>query len=296
MNKPKISVITWNGGFRESFHTVDFFKNQTLPSEEYEFIWVEYYDTADESLKEKIATVDNARIVFLNREEQWHVGQCLNEGIKQSLGELLVIADGDIAVEPEFLEQVWKDHLKNEDLVIYYRRWDELQESHQGSFSRNSIEHLKNVCQLNNPENYGGCVTVRRQVIEQVGGYEEHQIIGGAGAVSKELYIRLRNLGAPIMWHRSEKIYHPWHKGTLPSTQTVQQRMQAWVIKQRWLNLDTKADSNQVNMYLKSFQDRPSNENENDLSNLWLRLKQKLKALPGTISLASFMRQTFRNT
>ena len=294
MRKPKISVITWNGGFRESFHTVDFFTNQTLPSEEYEFIWVEYYSTAHNSLKDKLEKADNARIVFLNQQGQWHVGHCLNEGIRQSSGELLVIIDGDIAVEPNFLEQVWQKHLQYEDLVVYYRRWDESQRSYIDGISQSSIEHLKSVCQLTNPENYGGCITIRRQVIEKVGGYEEHPIIGGPGAVSKELYTRLRNLGLPIMWHPKEKIYHPWHTGTLPSTNTPQQRMQAWVIKQRGLNLDTKADSNQVDTYLKSFSSQPSVDIKKP--NFWLRLKHRLKAVPGTISLISFMRQTSKNT
>lgn len=253
MSNPKISVITWNGSFRESFHTVNFFQKQTMPSEEYEFIWVEYYSSANKELEEKIQKSDNARIVYLNGEDKWHAGRCMNEGIKRSSGDLLVIVDGDIAVEPNFLEQVWQMHLSYKDLVLYYRRWDEPQGSHLANVSRTSIEHLKSVCQLRNPENYGGCITVSRNVINRVNGYEEHPIFGGSGAVSKELYTRLRNLGVPIMWHPTGKIYHPWHAGTLPSTNTPQQHRQAWVLKCRSLNLDTQANSQQVDAYIKDY-------------------------------------------
>ena len=295
MKKPKISVITWNGGFRESFHTVDFFKNQTLPSEEYEFIWVEYYSTAHNSLKDKLETADNARIIFLNQQGQWHVAHCLNEGIRQSLGELLVIVDGDIAVEPQFLEQVWQKHLQYEDLVIYYRRWDEPQRYHIDSISQSSIEHLKSVCQLNNPENYGGCITIRRHVIERAGGYEEHPVIGGPGVVSKELYTRLRNLGLPIMWHPTGKIYHPWHAGTLPPA-TPQQHRQAWVLRCRSLNLDTMANFQQVDAYLKDYPveqyEKTTSNNVNLQSSSFLHTaKTFVKQIPGLTYLARLVRK-----
>lgn len=282
MNQPKISVVTWNGGFRESFHTVDFFANQTFSKEEYDFTWVEYYSEVPQPLKEKIDSIPNGKILCLERDGQWHAGQCMNAGVQDREGELLVITDGDIAVEPDFLEQVWHIHEKYKNLVLYFRRWDELEEDHVPGKSQSSIEHLKLNCRLDNPTNYGGCITVRREVFDSVGGYEEHPIIGGPGAVSKELYTRLNNAGHPIMWHPSKKIYHPWHFGTLPSTNTPQQRKQAWVINQRALSIDTQANAQQLEEYLALFSDIQTNHSHSQkgiLHNWRTNLKKFIKKI-----------------
>ena len=248
----KISVITWNGNFRESFHTVDFFAQQSIAREEFEFIWVEYYDAAADELVEKIDRVDNARIVYLKGQGQWHAGRCMNAGIAASSGELLVIVDGDVVPRPKFLENIWQAHQSQNKSVIYVRRWDE-PEKRKGPVS---LPHLEDVCWLGNPTNYGGGISIDRKAMQQVKGYEEHPVFGGPGAVSKELYTRLRNLGLPIIWHPTEKLFHPWHKGTLPSTDTTQRHKQDWVIKQREHHLDIEADQKQVQIYLEQYNQR----------------------------------------
>lgn len=275
MNKPKISVITWNGGFRESFHTVDFFQQQTFAKEYYEFIWVEYNSFADSLLVQKIQEMANGKIVLLAGKDDWHAGRCMNAGISNSYGELLVIIDGDIAVKPDFLEKVWQAHVNQSNLVIYFRRWDEPKEQHIPNKSHKSIVHLENVCQFQGPENYGGCISIRRDIIEQVKGYEEHPIFSGASAVSKELYTRLRNVGLPIIWHPTEKVFHPWHIGTIPSYNTPEVRKQQWLIRQRSLNIDTQANWEQVNTYLASYPEtKPSPENQVNPSSSFTLLNQ----------------------
>ena len=37
---------------------------------------------------------------------KWHLGKCLNAAILESKGDLIVIPDGDIVVEENFLEEV----------------------------------------------------------------------------------------------------------------------------------------------------------------------------------------------
>ncbi|MCB9103902.1 MAG: glycosyltransferase [Anaerolineales bacterium] len=279
----KISVITWNGGFRESFHTVDSFAKQSFPTSEYEFIWAEYYDSADPVLLDKIHQVENAKVIFVNGEGQWHVGRCMNAGIAASRGDLLVLIDGDIVVRPDFLTEMWQTHAAYKNLVLYVRRWDEPKTAHDAG--QISVEHLETVCQLNNPTNYGGCLITGRQNIESAQGYEEHPIIGGPGAVSKELYTRLCNAGFPIMWHSTEKIYHPWHFGTLPSTDTLQQQQQKWVIKQRGLDLSTRADQRQIDSYLMNY-------SEVHKSSVQLSIKKMVRIIPGSASLIQFLRWT----
>lgn len=250
MTQLKISVITWDGSFRESFHTVDFFGNQSFPQREYEFIWVEYYSVVNQRLREKILLLENARIISLGGEGVWHLGKCLNEGIRQSSGKVLVICDGDIAVESDFLDTVWGIHNKMDNLVLYFRRWDEPESAHVTSIT---LHHLQEVCQLLHPRNYGGCLTTRRECIDYVHGYEEHPIFSGPGATSKELYTRLKNAGFPVMWHPSQKIYHPWHTNSLRGTDKLKLDQQLWVIECRDSCVDHVASIKQARLYSDRF-------------------------------------------
>jgi len=273
MSQLNISVITWDGNFRESFHTVDFFREQLFPQEEYEFIWVEYYSDVNPQLKERISLFKNARIICLGGKGEWHAGKCLNEGIKQSRGKILVICDGDIAVEPDFLDTVWGAHNPINNLVLYFRRWDEPENGHELPIR---LDHLQRICQLWNPTNYGGCVTIRRECIDYVHGYEEHPIFGGAGIISKELSTRLRNAGFPIMWHPTEKLYHPWHASTLRGTHKIKRNQQSWVIRCRDFSVDYVASIEQAGLYLDSF--TPKIEDlKSSIWSLWKKMKRLLR-------------------
>ena len=50
-----ISVILIDGSFRERFHAVDAFANQTFPADQFEILWVEHYDRVDPALEERAA-------------------------------------------------------------------------------------------------------------------------------------------------------------------------------------------------------------------------------------------------
>lgn len=245
MKKPKISVIMWDVMFREYFHTVDFFANQLFPKTDYEFIWVEYYSNVHPELKAKISAASNARIICLKGEGQWRLAKCINEGISHSSGEVLVIPDGDVVVEPDFLETVWDAHTKAGNLVLYFRRWDEPKDAHRPDIS---LEHLEKTCEMRNPSNYSGCITMRRGCWQYVNGYEEHPVFAGPSFTGMELYTRLKNAGFPIMWHPTKKIYHPWHPNTGTPAQRIEE--QSWLIKCRDLAVDYKASAEQVEIYL----------------------------------------------
>jgi hypothetical protein len=273
MTQLKISVITWDANFRESFHTVDFFGNQSFPQGEYEFIWVDYYSAVNPRLREKMSRLENARIICLGGEDEWHLGKCLNEGIKQSSGKVLVICDGDIVVEPDFLDTLWGIHNKIDNLVLYFRRWDEPKSAHEPSIT---LHHLQEVCQLVHPSNYGGSLTTRRECIDYVNGYEEHAIFAGPGAISMELYTRLKNAGFPVMWHPSKKIYHPWHTNSLRGTDRLKLAQQLWVIECRDLSVDHVASIKQARLYSDRF--KPQIEDlKSPRRSIWHRMKNRLR-------------------
>lgn len=235
MNKPRISIIMVDGSFRESFHSIDFFGNQTLPATEYELLWVEYHDRVKSHLKSKVAQFPNMRIIKLGGDGVYHSSFCFNAGIKASAGELLFIPDADVVVERDFLERVWEEHAKNQRLVMYIYRFNEPEEKHVPYIE---IEHLRKVCVLTNPANYGGCVSIRKVWLMEINGYEQHPLFGtGYHANGLDLYTRLRNLGLHVMWHPKLRLYHPWHP--LTAMDDTLYRLQRIVIDYRSKNLMT---------------------------------------------------------
>lgn len=247
-----ISVITWDAGFRESYHTVDFFSRQTLDKNQFEFIWADFYSTIKPELKETIQAMGNGRTFCFGGEGRWHLGRCLNAAIRECKGDLIVIPDGDIAVDEDFLEEVARCHEKYPDLILYFRRWDEPKPDTMTKHI--DLFRLMKDCRLTNTTNYGGCITLSRKTFNHVRGYEEHHLFSEAGANGMELYTRLKNAGFPIMWHPTYNIYHPWHEGTSPNYSEYIRKLelQNLLLKKRDLNIDYLADSNSVDIILQT--------------------------------------------
>lgn len=264
--KIKISVVSWDASFREYFHTVDYFCTQQYASDRFEFLWVDFYENRNSTLLDKIAQYPNARLMNLNnsRAVQWNLGVCINEGVKAASGDILVIPDGDIVVPGSVLSAIERDLEGCDDLVLYFRRWNEPVARHDETRSYD-LDYLKDVCVMTNPTNYGGLLALRRKTLLRVNGYEENPVFSGPGANGFELYIRLRNAGLPIRWH-DERIYHPSHVGTGWSN-TDKELMtklsekypwimpyagieQSWVIKSRESDLSFTANDGSIERYL----------------------------------------------
>ncbi len=223
-HKKKISIIMVDGGFRENIYSAKYFAHQDFPQDEYEIIWVEYYDKAHMKLQD-ISKVD---IVTLNREGRYHSSYCFNEGIKRASGELIIIPDADQIANPQFLRQVWNEHKKNEELVMYIYRYDELKEN---ILENLDFDELDRKCVLQNTVNHGACLSVRKKWLIYINGYEQHPVFsGGFHANGFDIYTRFKNIGLLIKWNRNLKLYHPWHPHTsAPAPQYVKQnKMTKW--------------------------------------------------------------------
>lgn len=217
----KVSIIAWDANFRENLHTIDCFAKQVFPSIDFEFIWVDYY-RSNKRVKQKIEQYENFKLVTLNNEnsEEWHLGQCINAGVSKSMGDLLVIPDGDIVVEANFLEYVVNQcNLLNH--ITYFRRYDELE--CDACLESSTIKHLAQYSSLLAPVNYAGCMVLRKEDFLKVNGYEEHSVFSGPGMNAMEMNIRLRNFGMYIRFSE-KKIYHPWHVNTGISNEDKRQR------------------------------------------------------------------------
>ncbi len=236
-NKPKISVIMVDGSFREQFHAVDSFGSQSLARENYEIIWVEYYSRVDPTLRAKIEQYPNARILTLNRNGIYHSSFCFNAGIRASRADVVFIPDADVIVESAFLERAYQDHHENHKLVMYFFRKEEPHTDHSGDLS---LEHLKKVGRLSNPQNYGGCLSVRKKWLVQINGYEQHPLLStGFHANGLEMYTRLKSLGLHVRWHPDLMLYHPWHPFCKAPSALYQ--IQKVLIRHKAVNLITYA-------------------------------------------------------
>lgn len=237
--KPKISVIMVDGSHRQHFLGVDTFAGQAFHPEEYELVWVEFYATVSPELAEKIRQNRLFSVLTLNRTGTYHSSYCFNAGIEAARGDLLVIIDADVLVEPDFLETVWKEHQLNEKLVMYVFRYDEPKKARQGPREM-TLQHLRSACVLSNPSNFGGCLTVRKKWLYSINGYEQHPVLGTHyHANGLDVYTRLKNLGLHIMWHPTLRLYHPWHPH-LPGYQEAY-KMQRVLIRYRALERDILA-------------------------------------------------------
>lgn len=203
-----LSVIMADAGFREKTHLLDSLLNQSLSPEQYEIIWVNYGDKGPTGFPK----TEKVRIINLNRTDHpYHMSVCFNAGIRESRGDILVIMDADVVTGPDLLASIGEAHSRCRELVMYVRRWDEPESAHTGDID---LYHLTKVCQLVNPTNYGGCISVRREWLLEVNGYEEDPVFAGLSANAMDLYTRLTNQGLHVSWHPRERIFHPWHPGT----------------------------------------------------------------------------------
>jgi len=261
-----VSVITWDASFREYFHIVDSFGKMDYPKSHYEFIWVDFYRNENPKLLEKISGYSNARVLNLNNDSssKWHLGQCINAGITEARGNIIVIPDGDIIAPPNILSTIDKEHERSDDLVLYFRRFDEPADRHDPQKSYD-LFYLMDACVLTNPTNYGGLISIRKNNMLQVNNYEEDDVFSGPGINAMELYVRLRNRGLKIQWH-DEKIYHPYHQSTgfSPPDKNLMNMLapqypwimpyagikQSWVLHSRQQDLSYMANDGSVNRYL----------------------------------------------
>lgn len=207
----KISIVMIDGSFREKFHCVDSFLAQDFPKDEYEILWVEYYDSVNSELRSK--ECDNFKIITLDnaKSKEYHSSFCFNGGLKEAKGELVVIPDADVLVEKYFLESLWKEHLQCDNLVMYIHRLNEFMKDHDPQKSYD-FEFLKKNVNLNFSSNFGGCVTAKKKWFEKINGYDQSEVFSSNyHSNGTDVNVRFKNFGMHIMWHPSLYLYHPWH-------------------------------------------------------------------------------------
>jgi hypothetical protein len=231
--KPKISIILIDWGVRESFHSLEYLSRQTAKRDDYELIWLEFYDRKPEALQRLVAKneriLDKWYVVGYPDNVIFHKHRLYNAGILAARGEVCVICDSDAIYQPTFIDRligafeetpravIHLDQVRNDNHRFYPFNYPEIEEIFgPGIVNWDGTTTLGMVVQDRiHGANYGACMAARRRDLLAIGGADEHLDYLGYICGPYDLTFRLINYhGRPERWLQNEYLYHVWHPNT----------------------------------------------------------------------------------
>jgi len=228
---PKVSLILLDWSCRESFHILEYLKNQTIPGEQYEIIWIEYYSrrsseikTALEECKKlgKPPAVDKWIVMDMPDDTYYHKHLMYNVGIITSKGEIITICDSDVVVTETFIESIFKSFEQNPDTVLHldevrntdkrfypfnYPSKEEIIGKGCINFKDGNTTGLLDKADPIHTRNYSACMSALRKDLINIGGADEHSDYLGHICGPYEMTFRLVNAGKREIWHQEEFLY-----------------------------------------------------------------------------------------
>lgn len=234
---PKLSIILLDWSCRESFHVLDYLADQTIPRDQYELIWIEYYDRRAEDIDKKLKgcalsgkppPVDRWVIMRVPRDVYYHKHLMYNAGIVLSRGEIVAICDSDAIVKDTFVGAVLQafeqdpnivlhlDQVRNNDKRFYPFNYPTVKEViGEGSINwkDGKTTGLWDTGDILHTRNYGACMAAARADLIKIGGADEHVDYLGHVCGPYDMTFRLINEGRREVWHPAEFLYHVWHPG-----------------------------------------------------------------------------------
>jgi hypothetical protein len=235
---PRVSFVLLDWSCRESFHSLDYLAQQSVPRDSYEIIWIEYYDRHSPELDKKIidaaakqqpAPLDFWAILGMERKLYYHKHLMYNVGIAYSRGDIVIICDSDAMFPPNFVETVIATFDADPAIVLHF---DQVRNSRQDlyPFSYPSFEEMIGPGVINwrdgktsglwdqedplHTRNYGAAFCAKRADLLAIGGADQHLDYLGHVCGPYELTFRLVNKGLKEVWHDSVFLYHTWHPGS----------------------------------------------------------------------------------
>ena len=224
---PKVSLILLDWNCRESFHIFDYLKNQSVAKDDFEIIWIEYYDNKPSKLEKK--EIDTWIIMDMPNDLYYHKHLMYNIGIYYAKGEIVVIMDSDVMVKPTFIETIIKEFEKNDNIILHLDEFRNINpkyypfnylsfEEFETNGCKNCLDGvttgIKNRYDPIHNLNYGACFCARRDDLIEIGGADEHIDYLGHICGPYEMTFRLENLGRVVKWSKEEFLYHTWHPGS----------------------------------------------------------------------------------
>jgi hypothetical protein len=234
---PKVSIVLLDWSCRESFHILDYLQKQTVPRDQYEIIWIEYYNKKSPEIGEKLKhcersgkppVLDQWVIMDMPSDVYYHKHLMYNVGTVLSRGEVVTICDSDAIVRKTFVEEIVRYFEKDPNIVLHL---DEVRNNNKRFYPFNypTIEEaigdgcinwrdgkttgLWDAEDILHTRNYGACFAALRRDVISIGGADEHIDYLGHVCGPYDMTFRLVNSGKREVWHPDEFLYHVWHPG-----------------------------------------------------------------------------------
>jgi hypothetical protein len=234
---PKVSIVLLDWSCRESFHTLDYLQNQTAARDQYEIVWIEYFNRQASEIEKKLrrcelsgkpAVVNQWVLLEVPQNVYFHKHLMYNTGIFLSRGRIVVVCDSDAIVPETFVQTIIDSFEKNPNLVLHL---DQVRNNDRRFYPFNypSIEAVTGDGSINwkdgkttglwdmedilHSRNYGACMAALREDLIAIGGADEHVDYLGHICGPYEMTFRLVNYGKKEVWHPTEFLYHVWHPG-----------------------------------------------------------------------------------
>ena len=124
---PLVSFILLDWSCRESFHIFDYLSKQSIPRDEYEVIWIEYYDRCSPEIQTKIEKaekvgehppVDKWIVMEMPQTTYYHKHLMYNMGIVSSRGKIVTLCDSDVLLRQSFVESIIESFNENSEAGI----------------------------------------------------------------------------------------------------------------------------------------------------------------------------------
>jgi hypothetical protein len=235
---PELSIILLDWSCRETFHSLHYLNNQTVPRKHYEIIWIEYYSRCAPEIetgfkecneKGKHPILDKWIVMGMPENVYFHKHLMYNIGIISSQGEIITFCDSDAMFRPTFVESIIEEFKKDRNIVLHI---DELRNIDRRYYPFNfpSLKEVLSTECINWKDgkttglldkedpihslNYGSCMCALREDLINIGGADEHIDYLGHICGPYDMTFRLVNAGKKEVWHEEEFLYHTWHPGT----------------------------------------------------------------------------------
>ncbi len=122
----KLSIILLDWGVHESFHSLQYLNQQTTARDQYEILWLEFYEHKPLKLQEMIfrqgkesPLIDQWILAGYNKDTIFNKHRLYNLGILLSQGEFCVICDSDAIFTPNFVTKVLEGFAQTPRSVIH---------------------------------------------------------------------------------------------------------------------------------------------------------------------------------
>lgn len=214
---------------------LDYLNEQTARREDYEIIWIEYYDRRSPQIEDRVnrpqtrPVIDRWIVLDMPRDIYYHKHLMYNMGILASRGTIVCFCDSDAVVGGGFVASILAafeahrgivlhlDQVRNKSRKFYpfnHPSVEEIVGEGCDNYKGGTTTGLRDTEDFLHTRNYGACMCALKEDLIKIGGADQHISYLGHICGPYEMTFRLINAGKKEVWHQKEFLYHTWHPGS----------------------------------------------------------------------------------